>query len=139
MGSFTSPPIVKMHSLKRWEMFAAFTYYRDPIKKADGTIKTPEEYTEEEKKLRSFEKIVVPAGFVTDLATIPRLFWSLFPPHDVYAKAAILHDYMYDHAIGSKKEADKVLYESMRVLGVPKWKCKLFYWAVKFTGKGNYK
>nr|DAY32484.1 MAG TPA: Protein of unknown function (DUF1353) [Caudoviricetes sp.] len=138
MGSFTSPPIVKMHGLRRWEMFASFTYYRDPIKKSDGSIKTPEEYTEEDKHLRSFEKIVVPSGFITDLATIPRVFWSLFPPHDDYAKAAILHDYMYENAIASKAEADIILYEAMQVLGVPKWKSKLFYLAVKYFGTGNY-
>ncbi|MDI5166053.1 DUF1353 domain-containing protein, partial [Salmonella enterica subsp. enterica serovar Montevideo] len=33
--------------------------------------------------------IEVPVGFVTDLATVPRIFWSLLPPDGEYAKAAI--------------------------------------------------
>ena len=39
-------------------------------------------------------QITVPAGFVTDLASVPRLFWGLVSPWDV-AKAAVIHDYLY--------------------------------------------
>lgn len=139
MSSFTTDPIVIMRGLKQWELFAAFTYYRDPILREDGSEKPVEEYTEEEKQYRTLDKIVVPRGFTTDLATIPRILWSIFPPHDYYAKAAILHDYMYKNALGSKKEADLVFYEALGVLGMPKWQRKLFYWGVKLVGKGNYK
>lgn len=139
MGSFTSPPIVRMHGLYRWELFTAYTYYRNPIYDKDGNVKRPEDYTEEEKRHRSFEKIVVPAGYITDLATIPRPLWSIFPPHDVYAKAAILHDFLYDNAIGSKAEADLVFHEAMLVLGIPKWKAFIFYWGVRLFGRGKYK
>ncbi len=36
--------------------------------------------------------IVVPAGFVTDGASIPRLLWALLPPTGGYLRAACLHD-----------------------------------------------
>src|SRR5262245_47745360 len=39
-----------------------------------------------------FEPVVVPAGFVTDLASIPRIFFSALRPDGVYAYAAIVHD-----------------------------------------------
>lgn len=139
MGSFTSPPIVTMHGLKEWELFTPFSYYRNPVKDVNGNVKQPEQYTEEEKRNRTFERIVVPRGFKTDLATIPRVLWSIWPPHDYYAKAAILHDYLYENAIGSKKEADLILYEALGVLGMPKWQRKLFYWGARLLGKGNYK
>ncbi|EAA2596645.1 hypothetical protein DNM18_25345, partial [Salmonella enterica subsp. enterica] len=36
--------------------------------------------------------IEVPKGFITDHATIPRIFWILLPPDGRYAKAAIIHE-----------------------------------------------
>ncbi|TKJ25205.1 DUF1353 domain-containing protein [Blastococcus sp. CCUG 61487] len=38
--------------------------------------------------------ISIPSDFPTDLATVPRLFWALLPPHGAYEKAAVLHDYL---------------------------------------------
>lgn len=36
--------------------------------------------------------IVVPSGFPTDLASIPRIFWSLLPANGWWEKAAVIHD-----------------------------------------------
>src|SRR3954469_3966277 len=36
----------------------------------------------------------VPAGFVTDLASIPNQFWSVLPPAARYSYPAIIHDYL---------------------------------------------
>ena len=36
--------------------------------------------------------ISVPVGYVTDLASVPRILWSVFPPHGRYAKATIIHN-----------------------------------------------
>lgn len=139
MSSFTTTPVLVMHGLKQWEVFTPFTYYRDPILKPDGSVKKPEEYTTEERRYRTVEKIVVPKGFVTDLTTIPRWLWILFPPHDNYAKAAIVHDYMYENAIGSKEEADIIFDEMLGVLKIKPLKRKLLVWGVKTFGRGNYK
>ena len=43
----------------------------------------------------AYEPVQVPVGFVTDFASIPRLFWSLLRPDGLYAYAAIIHDYLY--------------------------------------------
>lgn len=40
------------------------------------------------------ENFIVPQGFVTDLASVPRVFWSLLPPQGGYEAAAVLHDYL---------------------------------------------
>lgn len=46
-----------------------------------------------------FGVIIVPAGFITDFASIPRVFWSIpgFSPSGPLAVAAILHDFAYQH------------------------------------------
>lgn len=38
--------------------------------------------------------IHIPAGFRTDLASVPRIFWWLMPPTGVYEQAAVLHDWL---------------------------------------------
>ena len=61
---------------------------------------------------------VVPAGFVTDMASVPRGFWNLFPPTGPYAKAAVYHDYLYQLGGVSRADADREFVEGMRALGV---------------------
>lgn len=43
-------------------------------------------------------RIVVPAGFVTDYASIPRALGWLIPPRGKYNRPAIVHDWLYQHA-----------------------------------------
>lgn len=62
--------------------------------------------------------ITVPAGFKTDLASIPRVLWNVLPPIGAYDAAAVVHDYLYQHNGVSRREADAVLLEAMRILGV---------------------
>lgn len=76
---------------------------------------------------------------ITDLASVPRIFWTLLPPDGKYAKAAIIHDYLYDNAQRTKKEADRIFLDGMTVLGVPKWKRTVMYWAVRVFGRGMYR
>lgn len=38
------------------------------------------------------EVIHIPSDFVTDLASVPRIFWAILPPTGVYERAAVLHD-----------------------------------------------
>jgi hypothetical protein len=49
----------------------------------------------------------VPKGFITDGATVPRVFWPIFPPISMYLEATVLHDYLI--SIGANRyEADKL-------------------------------
>lgn len=97
----------------------------------------------------SGETITVPAGALTDLASIPRLAGVLLPPDGPWAKAAVVHDFLYatrGTCIAgtftwrtrakpySRAEADKVLREAMEVLGVPAWKRAVIYAAVRVGG-----
>ncbi|EBY8229153.1 DUF1353 domain-containing protein, partial [Salmonella enterica subsp. enterica serovar Adelaide] len=54
------------------------------------------------------------------------------------AKAAIIHDYLYDNAFRTKQEADLIFLDGMMVLGVPEWKRIVMYLAVRWFGRGMY-
>jgi len=58
--------------------------------------------------------IVIPRGFVTDLASTPNIFWSKYPPFGKYMIAAVLHDYLYWIQVCERPDADKILYQTMR-------------------------
>lgn len=95
-------------------------------------------------------EIRVPAGFVTDFASIPRVFWNLFPPTGRYGKAAVIHDWLYSHRVvddmitpallqhGSRcvdrAEADRMFREAMRVLGVSAPTVWTLYTGVRLGG-----
>lgn len=59
------------------------------------------------------ERIEIPAGFVTDLTSIPRLLWSLYPPHGNYLPAAVVHDYLYWLQDRERGKCDAILGEAM--------------------------
>lgn len=117
MSRFTTPAILELLGHFNWRVHEPFAFY----------------LSDDES-----DEIEVPAGFITDLATVPRVFWVLLPPDGKYAKAAIIHDYLYDNALRTKKEADKIFLDGMTVLGVPKWKRTIMYWAVRLFGRGMY-
>ena len=63
--------------------------------------------------------IKVTRGFITDFASVPRIFFFL-PDWATYSKAPVLHDWLYqtkrimDKSI-TRRQADKVFLEAMRV------------------------
>lgn len=60
-------------------------------------------------KLRGTDQeIVVPRGFVTDFASVPRVFWTLFPRHGRYTRASILHDFLYWDQSCTREQADEL-------------------------------
>lgn len=56
-------------------------------------------------------EIEVQAGYVTDFASVPPLFWSVIPPVGKYNRAALVHDYLYDLQY---KQAEKGGYEARK-------------------------
>ncbi|EBD2385704.1 DUF1353 domain-containing protein [Salmonella enterica] len=55
-----------------------------------------------------------------------------------FTTPAIIHDWIYDNALRTKREADLIFLDGMTVLGVPKWKRLMMYWAVRVFGRGSY-
>ena len=79
--------------------------------------------------------MVVPAGFVTDFASVPRVFWSIIPPWGKYGRAAILHDYLYSAGDLPRKVCDKIFLQAMVDLEVVWWRRKTMYRIVRWFGK----
>lgn len=76
----------------------------------------------------SNRRVLIPAGYLTDGASVPRPFWSFIPPWGQYGQAAVVHDYLCDYGsvnVGnelvsiSRTDIDQVMLESMSVLKVP--------------------
>lgn len=79
-------------------------------------------------------RIVVPAKFVTDMASIPQFLWNVLPPIGSYDAAAVVHDYLYLNNGVTRKQADDVLNEAMGELEVAAWKRRLIYAGVLIGG-----
>jgi hypothetical protein len=84
-------------------------------------------------------KIKVPAGFVTDYASIPWLLTPIFHPRGRYNRAAVVHDYLYKTGAVSRAVADAIFLEAMQILGVGFCRRYLMYWAVRRFGWIHYK
>lgn len=77
----------------------------------------------------------VPAGFVTDGASVPRILWPIFNPFGEYFRAAVMHDFLYSTAGDcSRFLADSLFREAMKELGVPIWRRVVMYYAVRAFG-----
>jgi hypothetical protein len=104
-------------------------------------------------------RLVVPAGFTCDLASIPRLLWWYISPFDL-GSAAVPHDWLYAHGgrvpsgshsvmengvwqeVGqpwTRKDADRLFGRMMREAGVHPAKRKRAYRAVRLFGAGAWK
>lgn len=84
--------------------------------------------------------ITVPAGFVTDFASVPRVLWNVLPPFGRYGKAAIVHDFLYrTKGYASKPVADAIFLEAMKALGVSTLVRYAMFYAVRLFGGRAYK
>lgn len=113
MGTFDTPLVLEFIDGRDWRLVHAFTY--------------------------DHGRFVVPAGFLTDFASVPRFFWRLFPPTGRYGKAAVLHDMLYRTGAVPRREADAIFFDAMRSLGVflpTRW---LMWLAVRLFGWTAYK
>jgi hypothetical protein len=84
-----------------------------------------------------YAPIDVPAGFVTDLASIPWYLWSWLPNDGPYMHAAIIHDWVYWDQSRSRDEADNILWIDMTDLGVGYVTRQIIYQAVSRLGRGH--
>lgn len=124
MSSFTKPLRVEAVDESHWKLLEEFDFYLG--------------------SLESSEYVSVPEGYVTDFATIPRIFWSIIPPWGKYGKAAVIHDFLctdgyYFREIDGKRlqvavtreEADNIFLEAMTVLNVDEVTRSAMYAAVR--------
>ena len=79
-------------------------------------------------------KVVVPRGFVTDFASVPRVFWSVLAPDDSYVSAAVVHDWLYWSQTVERRVADNAMRLAMEELPVSSWQITAVYRAVATFG-----
>jgi len=148
MGSFTNKIVAEYNPPRKWIMEDALGYKTD--------------LTEVEERFLSLvdvaitnNTIIVGKGFVTDLASVPRVAWAIIAPWDV-ARAAIIHDLLYkkirsyrwskknqhlpeDKKLvkNAKETADKVFLMGMKDADpkVPNWKIYCAWKAVDLFGR----
>ena len=124
MSSFTKPLVVEVYDNgRKFKLKESFTYYREDNNK---------------------EILEVPEGFVTDFCSIPRIFWSIYPPtgggtkRTSYGKCGVLHDAAYQFKWFDRKGCDKLFLEAMKAMGVGYITRYIFYWSVRLFGRSRY-
>jgi len=80
--------------------------------------------------------IRVPALFLTDGASIPKVFHNIMGPFGSYFHAAVIHDYLYskNNELFNREEADQIFLEAMIDSGVPWITRSIVYRAVRLAG-----
>jgi hypothetical protein len=78
--------------------------------------------------------IVVPKGFVTNFASVPRIPVVYELCGNTSSKAATIHDYLYTSHETSRAVADAVLREASAATGVPLWRRAVMWAGVRVAG-----
>jgi hypothetical protein len=79
-----------------------------------------------------------PTGFLTDLASTPRIPIVYEVCGNVATKAAVVHDYLYTSGRESRAIADAVLREAAALAGVSWWQCWAMWAGVRVGGGSHY-
>lgn len=82
------------------------------------------------------KKWKAPKGYVTDGASIPRIFWSLVggPFDEQYREVALIHDVYCDSQSKLWQDVYHIFYYTNRAAGISEFKLKVLYDAVRFGG-----
>lgn len=147
MGKFNNKIEAEFDPPRKWILSRSLTYTNPDMNAAalEGVGVSATGY-----------KITVKKGFVTDLASVPRICWAFVAPWDV-ARAAIIHDLLYkrirqyraEYSKGlkssenskvisaAKKASDDVFHMAMKDANpsVAGWKIAAAYYAVKMFGR----
>lgn len=105
--------------------FADFDYYY---------LNSPIGWYPEGNDIVKYPPISVPKGFVTDLASIPSVLWSIMPPTSTYTHATIIHDFLYWYQPVSRKSADNILKIGMKELNVSGWRRSGIFRSLRMFG-----
>ena len=149
MGEFNNKIEAEFNPPRKWILARALSYQNEEMEESalqSIGIKCPA------------SRITCKKGFVTDLASVPRMIWNLIAPWDV-ARAAIIHDFLYksirqyrakedkpdnpeietvtSNYKAAKEAADKVFLMAMKDSDpkVPSWKIYAAYTAVDLFGR----
>jgi len=76
----------------------------------------------------------IPAGFVFDFASIPRLFWNIVSPTELGDTAPLKHDWKYRNIGGNRAEVDRTFLRDMASDNIKPWKRNAAYFFVRLFG-----
>ncbi|MEM0950552.1 MAG: DUF1353 domain-containing protein [Cyanobacteria bacterium P01_H01_bin.74] len=137
----------------------------DPL--SDRTFVLTEDYQYEwVAKNNTCYKLIVPTGFETDIASVPRWVWSVFGilPDGLHRGAAVLHDFLYftnkpkgtratdyhyklippdtweniSHVVWTRKQCDRLFMRVMKESGVGPKKRWAMFKAVRLFGRWGW-
>lgn len=116
--AFESDLVVEYLDDDRWVLLAPLVYRHDTIPAA------------------MHHQVVVPEGFETDYASVPRLPIAYLLAGDTGHRAAVVHDYLYvTHPPGiSRASADAIFRRALSDDGEPWWRAQIMYAAVRLFG-----
>ena len=93
MGKFTNKILAEFQPPKKWKLGRDLVYTTTDLY-ANEVKALKDVGVEIVRDTNKTESITVPSGFITDLASTPRILWAFIAPFDV-ARAAIVHDLLY--------------------------------------------
>ena len=153
MGKFNNKIMAEFNPPRKWTLGRDLSYTSADLT-VDEIASLKGVGVKVKRDTNKTETIVVPSGFVTDLASVPRAMWAFIAPFDV-ARAAIIHDLLYktirqyrwkmkdkedaDLIAKAKKASDKVFYHAMKDASpsVPHWKIYSSWKAVDLFGNSS--
>ncbi|HEY8359264.1 MAG TPA: DUF1353 domain-containing protein [Ramlibacter sp.] len=84
-------------------------------------------------------RIVVPAGFKTDLASVPRIVGAYLLFGNKGKRAAVVHDWLYSGGINVTREAaDAVFREALQATGYNRLTVAAMYAGVRLGGASRF-
>ena len=86
--------------------------------------------------------IKVPKGFVTDYASIPKLFRTVVLPYGKHSGASVIHDWLYSSMCNldiSREKADKIFLEILKEEKVNFLLRIVMYIAVRKVGRSRFR
>lgn len=116
ISAFQSPLIVQQISDSDWRLFKPFIYDSEHLDRS----------------------IIIPAGFVTDFASVPRIPVAYLLFGGTTTKPAVVHDFLYRSCSAPRADADAVFAEAARVAGAPAWRIYSMQAAVRMFGGSFY-
>ena len=78
--------------------------------------------------------ITAPAGFNTDLESLPNIVRFVTPKGGPVSWAAVIHDWLYVSHLVSRAEADFIFYDCMRALHCSKAGAFIYWFGVRLGG-----
>lgn len=82
--------------------------------------------------------VIVPRGFVTDYASVPRPLRLLLPREGSYGNAAIVHDYLYWRQDCTREQSDNIMAIAMKAAGVSETTLRTIQIGVRLGGQGAW-